>query len=562
MTDLYVRLGPWLLSIVELLLTVPAVLMVWHGRSRTRSRDLFRLEQKLSLLAVNRRLSLLFVAGLVIVPRLALIPVLGIPEPRFNDEFSYLLAADTFAHGRITNPPHPMWIHFESFHIIQQPTYMSMYAPGQGLVLALGQKLGHPWIGQILITAAMCAGICWMLQGWLPPQWALLGGVLAALRLGILSYWMNTYWSASLVALGGELIYGALPRIKKHQRVRDALIMGLGLGILANSRPYEGLIVSLPVAAAMMTWLLGKDRPAGVLFGRVVAPLVLLLATFAVATGYYYYRVTGSPFRMTYQVNRGTYATAPYFLWQTPPPEPVYRHEVMRDFYRWELSKFVENRTLDGFFRRSAEKLEDLWKFYLGPILTIPILALPWVVRDRRMRFPVFAALVFGLGLAVETWTMPHYFSPATCLLYLFLLQGIRRLRLWQRHKGRTGVQLTRVIPVLCVAMIVVRIGAVLTHTAIEPPWPRGNLDRVAILKEMNQRPGDHLILVRYGPDHIVDHEYVYNPADIDPAKTVWAQDMGPERNKELLDYYKNRDVWLLQPEVPPAKPVPYFEGK
>jgi len=562
MTDLYVRLGPWLLSMVELLLTVPAVLMVWHGRSRTRSRDLFRLEQKLSRLAVNRRLSLLFVAGLVIVPRLALIPVLGIPEPRFNDEFSYLLAADTFAHGRITNPPHPMWIHFESFHIIQQPTYMSMYAPGQGLVLALGQKLGHPWIGQILITAAMCAGICWMLQGWLPPQWALLGGVLAALRLGILSYWMNTYWSASLVALGGELIYGALPRIKKHQRVRDALIMGLGLGILANSRPYEGLIVSLPVAAAMMTWLLGKNRPAGVRFGRVVAPLVLLLATFAVATGYYYYRVTGSPFRMTYQVNRGTYATAPYFLWQTPPPEPVYRHEVMRDFYRWELSKFVENRTLDGFFRRSAEKLEDLWKFYLGPILTIPILALPWVVRDRRMRFPVFAALVFGLGLAVETWTMPHYFSPATCLLYLFLLQGIRRLRLWQRHKGRTGVQLTRVIPVLCVAMIVVRIGAVLTHTAIEPPWPRGNLDRVAILKEMNQRPGDHLILVRYGPDHIVDHEYVYNPADIDSAKTVWAQDMGPERNKELLDYYKNRDVWLLQPEVPPAKPVPYFEGK
>jgi len=562
MTDLYVRLGPWLLSIVELLLTVPAVLMVWHGRSRTRSRDLFRLEQKLSRLAVNRRLSLLFVAGLVIVPRLALIPVLGIPEPRFNDEFSYLLAADTFAHGRITNPPHPMWIHFESFHIIQQPTYMSMYAPGQGLVLALGQKLGHPWIGQILITAAMCAGICWMLQGWLPPQWALLGGVLAALRLGILSYWMNTYWSASLVALGGELIYGALPRIKKHQRVRDALIMGLGLGILANSRPYEGLIVSLPVAAAMMTWLLGKNRPAGVRFGRVVAPLVLLLATFAVATGYYYYRVTGSPFRMTYQVNRGTYATAPYFLWQTPPPETVYRHEVMRDFYRWELSKFVENRTLDGFFRRSAEKLEDLWKFYLGPILTIPILALPWVVRDRRMRFPVFAALVFGLGLAVETWTMPHYFSPATCLLYLFLLQGIRRLRLWQRHKGRTGVQLTRVIPVLCVAMIVVRIGAVLTHTAIEPPWPRGNLDRVAILKEMNQRPGDHLILVRYGPDHIVDHEYVYNPADIDSAKTVWAQDMGPERNKELLDYYKNRDVWLLQPEVPPAKPVPYFEGK
>jgi len=125
-----------------------------------------------------------------------------------------------------------------------------------------------------------------------------------------------------------------------------------------------------------------------------------------VATGYYYTRVTGSPFRMTYQVNRETYATAPYFLWQQPRPEPLYHHKVMHDFYQRELTEFEENRTAGGALRRTRDKLTGLWMFYLGPALSIPLLAFPWILRDRRMRFPLGALAVFVAGLSLETWTL------------------------------------------------------------------------------------------------------------------------------------------------------------
>ena len=260
------------------------------------------------------------------------------------DDFSFLLAADTFASGRLTNPTPAMWMHFESFHITMKPTYMSMYFPAQGLVLAAGKVLsGHPWYGVLLRSALMCAAICWMLQAWLPPTWALLGGMLAVLRLGLFSYWTNTYsGGGSIAALGGALVLGALPRFMKTARLRDSLLLAVGVILLATSRPYEGLLLCIPVAFVLGRWILfGKKKPdAAVLLRRTAAPLALIVAA-AAWMGYYDYRAFGNPFTPPYTVNRATYAMVPYYVWQSRRPEPVYRHEVMRDFYyQYELDYF------------------------------------------------------------------------------------------------------------------------------------------------------------------------------------------------------------------------------
>jgi hypothetical protein len=134
----------------------------------------------------------------------------------------------------------------------------------------------------------------------------------------------------------------------------------------------------------------------------------------------------------------------------------------------------------------------------------------------------------------------------------------MRHLRLWKWKGKWLGQSVVRAIPLLCLATVIIRVTAIYAHATIEEPWPRGNMPRAELLHRLENMPGQHLIVVRYAASHLPDPEWVYNAADIDTSKVVWARDMGEQQNQELLQYFKNRDVWLLDPDESPPKLSPY----
>jgi hypothetical protein len=518
-----------------------------------------RTEHILAGIARRRRISVLICGVSALILRAALLPILPIPKAFINDEFSFLLACDTFAHGRLTNPPHPMWVHFETFHVIFHPTYASMYPPLQGMVLALGKVLaGHPFWGVWFSVGLMCAAICWMLQVWLPPEWALLGGLLPVMRFGVLSYWDNSYWGGALAATGGAVILGAFPRIVRDQRVRDALLLGVGIGVLGNTRPYEGLVLTVAVLAGLALWI-GRQTPqlTKVLIRRTVLPIALVITCVATTTGYYFWRVTGNAFQMPQQVNRQTYAIAKYFYWQRPQTEIVYHNDSMRRFYHdLEFSEFSQARSLVGFFRQTAQKLLFTWAFYLGPLLTIPLFLISRVLQDQRTAFLLMVGSLCFFASVVVVFFNIHYVAPIAGILLAITLQAMRHMITLTLDGKPFGRFLVRAIVVSCIVIIPLKAN-MLRNSA----YPSIASERERLLREVDALPERQLILVRYHPDHDARWEWVYNDADIDKSKVIWARDMGPTQNEELLRYYYDRRVWRLEPDGNPIKLSTYMDG-
>lgn len=465
----------------------------------------------------------------------------GLPVPRMHDEFSYILSGETFASGRLTNPPHPFWQFFETFHVLQQPTYSSKYPPGQGLWLALGEVLfSEPAWGVWLSVAAASAAICWMLLAWLPSQWAVVAGLFFVLNVAWVSYWGQSYWGGAVAAIGGALATGAFRRLWDRPTWSLGMVLGVGFGVLAISRPLEGFLLALMIALALLfriQTMEREDRRALAVRGLLGASLAT--GVFLCGLGIHNEAVTDSPITMPYQVYQKEYSSRPLFIFRESRPLPEYRHAEMRDYaVEWGDERARGLWGLWSFPASLLSKVARLAFFYMGP----GVLALVGLIHLRRRRWSVFA---FG-GVAViltivllTAGSYAHYLAPVTGLVYV--LMGVGLAALHRRARARRGADLSLIAAGVLVLVVLFRV--IIPSSPGDDVFPR---NRVVVSERLQALPGRDLVFVEYRQGHSFHDEWVYNHADIDGSEIVWARSMGSIKNSELIQYYPNRTVWML----------------
>jgi hypothetical protein len=269
----------------------------------------------------------------------------------------------------------------------------------------------------------------------------------------------------------------------------------------------------------------------------VVAPFVVLMALGAAAMLVYNDAVTGSWREMPYTAYTRMKDSTPIFALGVPSAAPTSDTSAKtRTFYANRRVWTPRGAAMYGYF------IATFVLFLIPAASLVPFALLPLATGDSHARLALASLVGIGLGMALTTWHLFHYAAPATAAVlavYGACLHLLGTLRLGRRRVGRPLVAALLVVFALTVPWDVA------VGSAKGKKVPGWRTHRVVIADSLGRR-GPSLVFVRYAPTHPTSDEWVYNSADIDASPVVWAHDMGPEANAELLRYYPRRHAWTL----------------
>jgi len=486
----------------------------------------------------------------------------GWPQPVLHDEFAYIFEGETFAQGRLTNPPPPGPPEFfETFHHLVTPFYIGKFPPGQGLALAMGVLLGHAIIGIWIINGLWAIALYWMLRGFAPPRWALLGAVAGIATYGAFSYWGQTYWGGSVLALGGTLTFGGALRLLKRRGCPYAAstLAGLGCGIMALTRPLDGFIFSL-LPAAVILWPAG--RPVGkkpATLGRFLSFLapaaagVGLMLAYNVAT-------TGSALLFAHRLYDNTFVPRlVLFVWQKPPPPSPGEPTYLADYQ----NAYADNMAADPLTWsqqfQNATHFADNLRDFIFPLATLPLVLIgllgAFITRDRAARLALGSLAFLLLPLAIlRYYGFPHYAAAWTAPALVLMVQGARQAcaALRRRRSCQPWLPFAATTILLFFAPASAVVGVL---DRGQPGW-RGPpyywaLDRQDLTAQLTKRFAAtghrQLVALIYPPGHNPHDEWVFNSPDPAAQPVLWARSLGPQLDQKLFAAFPEYDHWILQ---------------
>lgn len=494
-----------------------------------------------------------------LILRVLLLPVLPPPVPTIADEFGHLLAGDTFASGRLANPPLPFPDAFETFYVLQHPTYAFMQPAGQGLVIAAGKILaGHPWAGVFGSVGLMCGAVAWLLLAWVPPRWALSGSLAFGLVYGVEHYWMNSYWGGAAAATGGALVLGAASRISRplHGGAPPAvtgLLLGLGVGVLIHTRPWEGAFLCLGIMLGFaLIAVPGQGEPHRRRLVGAAPAAAAVIALAVVLFGLWTWRVTGRLFVHPRSLYQKTFVAAPAFSWQSPSvPTGSLRAPNLRRY----LGEWKKNSPSWGGAEASvpAGLGFAIWlkNYKILDVSVAAALLLLAASRGEGTRFLVVTFATFFAGVSLLNFRLMHYLAPAFGLFALLVVLALRTLScgLLRRHA------LGRALPALLVAAAAAGLIRNMYLTVRGEPDEFGSR-REAVVSRLETLPGEHLVFVRYAPGWENDRDWIVNGADIRGAKIVFARQLTDPEDARLTEWLGPRTLWRLEAGPRPGDAV------
>lgn len=480
--------------------------------------------------------------------------------PRIHDEFSKLLSADTLLHGRLSNPTPQVWQPLQSFHVIMQPAYAAKYPIGPGLLIAAGWLLlGSPIASSWLAVAACSASVAWCARAVVPRRWALFAGLLVALHPALQTNWSQSLVHGYLPAIGSALLTGGVLRLRRGWRggfedLTAIWLAGYGVGLMAISRPFEGLVCTASMAC--LAWFLWSPRSVlercrlAVRCSFFASPPVLIALALTVANNQ---ATTGQWSKMPYQIHEHEYAVAPLFIFQserTPAISETDRSRTISRFHSgWSLDSYHAHAGLTGYLQGLFDCGRIFVGFWSGPLWLVPLVSIGLWWRFSAARGLAIAVVAQCLASCLVCWVYPHYLAPILPWLVLLSVLGLQRFVASVRDLESRR----KTLLVTCMAIVLLQ-GAGLLAGGLRlssHPARAWALQRQTLVERLEHAGGQHLVLVRYEDDHDVHAEWVYNMAEPENASVLWARDERADWTERLLKVYgPGRQVWRVEPDA------------